>query len=487
MMNKLSKLLIILVIVAMLAGCFTACGVIDGILGNDQPPVETPDDTPGDTPGGEDPDDGNKEPEIEFVDYASQVKFNPDSGRVWAYATVKSYIDGDTTHFEIDQSVIDESYIKARYLCINTPESTGVIEPWGKKASNYTKTQLLKATSIIIESDTDKWNLDSTGARYLLWVWYKTAGDTEYRNLNLEILQQGLAYGSGVTSCVYGDVALKALNQAKTLKLHVFSKEKDPDFYYGGAIELSLKEIKANCEKYEGQLVKFEAVVAKQVGPTIYVEEYDAENDMYFGMQIFAGYSFPFMDMFQIGNRLSIVGTLQYYENGGTYQVSNLKYKSIDPEWEGGCRVISEGHSASYRELDIETLMNGTIILDTFKEVEDANGEMVETLVKEEFDYGDLAHYSTATFSNLTVVSVYTTVNDKDSNGALTITCKDENGKVIDIRTASKLIKIVDDKQVVVTAADFPTGTVISVKGVIDSFNGKYQLKVFSINDITFE
>ena len=487
MMNKLSKLLIILVIVAMLAGCFTACGVIDGILGNDQPPVETPDDTTGDTPGGEDPDDGNKEPEIEFVDYASQVKFNPDSGRVWAYATVKSYIDGDTTHFEIDQSVIDESYIKARYLCINTPESTGVIEPWGKKASNYTKTQLLKATSIIIESDTDNWNLDSTGARYLLWVWYKTAGDTEYRNLNLEILQQGLAYGSGVTSCVYGDVALKALNQAKTLKLHVFSKEKDPDFYYGGAIELSLKEIKANCEKYEGQLVKFEAVVAKQVGPTIYVEEYDAENDMYFGMQIFAGYSFPFMDMFQIGNRLSIVGTLQYYENGGTYQVSNLKYKSIDPEWEGGCRVISEGHSASYRELDIETLMNGTIILDTFKEVEDANGEMVETLVKEEFDYGDLAHYSTATFSNLTIVSVYTTVNDKDSNGALTITCKDENGKVIDIRTASKLIKTVDDKQVVVTAADFPTGTVISVKGVIDSYNGKYQLKVFSINDITFE
>ena len=486
-MNKLSKLLIILVIVAMLAGCFTACGVIDGILGNDQPPVETPDDTTGDTPGGEDPDDGNKEPEIEFVDYASQVKFNPDSGRVWAYATVKSYIDGDTTHFEIDQSVIDESYIKARYLCINTPESTGVIEPWGKKASNYTKTQLLKATSIIIESDTDNWNLDSTGARYLLWVWYKTAGDTEYRNLNLEILQQGLAYGSGVTSCVYGDVALKALNQAKTLKLHVFSKEKDPDFYYGGAIELSLKEIKANCEKYEGQLVKFEAVVAKQVGPTIYVEEYDAENDMYFGMQIFAGYSFPFMDMFQIGNRLSIVGTLQYYENGGTYQVSNLKYKSIDPEWEGGCRVISEGHSASYRELDIETLMNGTIILDTFKEVEDANGEMVETLVKEEFDYGDLAHYSTATFSNLTIVSVYTTVNDKDSNGALTITCKDENGKVIDIRTASKLIKTVDDKQVVVTAADFPTGTVISVKGVIDSYNGKYQLKVFSINDITFE
>jgi hypothetical protein len=120
------------------------------------------------------------------------------------------------------------------------------------------------------------------------------------------------------------------------LKLHVFDKAtKDPDYYYGGALELSLKEIKANCEKYEGKLVKFEAVVAKQVGPTIYVEEYDAENDMYFGMQIFAGYGSPIMNIFAIGNRLSIVGTLQYYENGCTYQISNLKYKTIDPNWDG--------------------------------------------------------------------------------------------------------------------------------------------------------
>ena len=463
----------------MLAGCFTACKP----TGNN----ETPDETPN-AGNNENNENNESKPETpEFIDYASQVKFDPDSGRLWTYASVVSYIDGDTTHFEVDQSVINEDHVKARYLCINTPESTGVIEPWGKKASNYTKTQLMKATSIIIESDTANWDLDSTGSRYLLWVWYKTAEDTEYRNLNLEILQQGLAYGSGVSSCVYGDLALKALNQAKTLKLHVFSKKADPDFYYGGATELSLKELKANCEKYEGKLVKFEAVVAKQVGPTIYVEEYDAENDMYFGMQIYAGYNYGRMEDFLLGNRVSIVGTLQYYENGGTFQVSNLQFDTLDPEWEGGCVVLSTGHTASYRDLDVDTLLHGTIVLDTVKEIEGEDGEVEEVLVKETFEYGELAHYSTATLRNLTVQSVYTTANGGDSDGALTITCKDENGLTIKIRTASKLIVVEDGKNVVITANDFPKGAVISVKGVIDSYSGEYQIKVFAFSDVTFE
>ncbi len=482
-MNRLSKLLIILVVLAMLAGCFTSCWL------NEKPDT---DDTTVTEPDGEQ--------DQEFIDYASQVKFNPNSGRKWAKVVVVSYIDGDTTHFKTtDGTNIDNvDYIKARYLSINTPESTGVIEPWGKKASNYTKTQLQQATDIIIESDTDNWDLDSTGGRYLLWVWYKTAEDTEYRNLNLEILQQGLAYGSSVSSNVYGEIALKALEQAKALKLHVFNKtEKDPDFYYGGAIELTLKELKASIywdeeagrykSKYEDILVKFEAVVAKQIDTTIYVEEYDADNDMYFGMQLFTGYSYSRMSDFNVGNRVSIVGKVSYYENGDTYQISSLKCDVLDPNWEGGCRVISTGNSASYRELGVNTLLNETITLDVIEETEDTNGEIVETATKKSFDYGELAHYSTATIKNLTVKSIWTTSSTTSSDGALTITCEDENGLTFSIRTATKLIKEVDGQSVVVTADDFPVGTVISAKGVVDSYDGSYQLKVFSFTDITFE
>ena len=503
-MNKLSKLLVLLAVIAMLVGCLAACG--PNGTGNQGGNTEGGGEQGGSTDNGGNSGSGdNSGGEIEFVDYASQVKFNPNSGKIWADVTVKSYIDGDTTHFYVDKvhgaDSLDDSYVKARYLAINTPESTGVIEAWGKKASNYTKAQLMKATSIIIESDTATWNLDSTGGRYMLWVWYKTAEDTDYRNLNLEILQQGLAYGSSVSSNTYGTYALAALNQAKAMKLHVFSKEKDPDFYYGKAISLSLKELKmADTEPYvdeetgvsrdkniyEGKLVKFEGVVAKQVDATIYVEEYDPEYDMYFGMQIFAGYTYPKMHEFAIGNRVSIVGTLQYYENGGTYQVSNLKFDVLDENWEGGCRVISTGHSSSYNEIDVNTLMNGTVSLDVIVEKEDENGEIIEEAVTKTFAYGELAHYSTATVNNLTVQSVYTTVNDKDSNGSLTITCKDSNGVTIKIRTASKLFWDVNGVPTQVVASDFPKGTVISVKGVIDSFQGDYQIKIFSMNDVTF-
>ena len=512
-MNKLTRLLVFLVVIAMLVGCLASCEIVDSLLGNNPTTDNTDNNEPGnndDNNGGNDvgeiPDnkdetddttddttnkeDNKEEPKDDFVDYASQVKFDPNSGRAYAYVKVHSYVDGDTTHFETtDGTVIGTlDYVKARYLAINTPESTGVIEPWGKKASNYTRTQLEKATSIIIESDSDTWNYDSTGSRYLLWVWYKTAEDTDYRNLNLEILQQGLAFGSNVSSNVYGEVAFTILTQSTNLKLHVFNKAvKDPDYYYGGAVELSLMEIKANCEKYEGMLVKFEAVVAKQVDSTIYVEEYDPVNDMYFGMQIYAGYNFPNMHIFAIGNRLSIVGTLQYYEAGGTYQISNLKYKTIDPDWDGGCRVIGTGYSSSYQVTSVDDIMNGSITLETYENVLDDNGEIIdEILVNKEFDYGELAHYSTVTVNNLTVQSVWTTNNGGNNDGALTITCVSEEGITIKVRTASKLTKTVNGEKVDVVAADFPKGSVISIKGIIDSYNGSYQLGVFSFSDITF-
>ena len=135
--------------------------------------------------------DGNKP-----VDYAGQIKLDMEStDTIKQKVTVEAFIDGDTTHFNVPTTIVERGILKARYLAVNTPESTGKIEEWGKKASNYTKNTLKNATSIVIETDTNEWAVDSTGERYLVWVWYKTADMTEYRNLNLELLQEGLAVG----------------------------------------------------------------------------------------------------------------------------------------------------------------------------------------------------------------------------------------------------------------------------------------------------
>ena len=175
------------------------------------------------------------------IDYVSQTKLVMESNTKKQEVTVKSYIDGDTTHFNVPSELSADGILKARYMGVNTPESTGKIEEWGKKASTFTKEKLMGASSIIVESDNENWNVDSTGGRHLVWVWYKPEGAEDYRLLNLELIQNGLSIACGTTADRYGDTMSKAFQQAKTLGLHVFSKEDDPDFFYGDAYEVDLK------------------------------------------------------------------------------------------------------------------------------------------------------------------------------------------------------------------------------------------------------
>ena len=72
--------------------------------------------------------------EVDVKDYASAVKLDMSSTTAKQKVTVKAYIDGDTTHFNVPGSIVESGVLKARYLAINTPESTGKIEEYGKKA-----------------------------------------------------------------------------------------------------------------------------------------------------------------------------------------------------------------------------------------------------------------------------------------------------------------------------------------------------------------
>ena len=169
------------------------------------------------------PKPGGGDEENQHIDYVSKLKLDMSSATAKEKVTVRNYVDGDTTHFNISTSAIKEGILKARYLATNTPESTGKIEPYGKTASNFTKSKLMNASSIIVESNTSTWNKDSTSSgRYLVWVWYRNSETEEYRNLNLEILQSGLAVASNTLGNIYGETCMAALNQAKREKLYIF-------------------------------------------------------------------------------------------------------------------------------------------------------------------------------------------------------------------------------------------------------------------------
>lgn len=402
-------------------------------------------------------------------DLAATVKLDAASSARRMEATVKAYVDGDTTHFYVSDPTFEGGVIKARYLAINTPESTGKIEEWGKAASNFTREKLQNATSIVLESDDANWNVDSTGDRYLVWVWYKSQGDTEYRNLNIEILQNGLAIASNSANNRYGEVCMAAINQAKQQKLHVYSSEKDPNFPYGEATELTLKELRCNVTDYEGTKVAFEGVVTKDHGNTVYIEEYDAETDTYYGMTVYYGFSLngSGLQILSTGNRVRIVGTVQYYETGDSYQVSGLEYSPMRPKDPNNIQKISEGHSPAYRLTDAQTFKNGKVTVTA----EDEN---------KTFDFAELCLYTSVEMHGLKVKSCYTTQKeDSSSKGAISLSCE-VDGKDITIRT----VVLYDERGELVTQ-DLFEGATIDVKGLIDRYDGEYQIKVFSMNDIT--
>ncbi len=289
----------------------------------------------------------------ESVDFAGQIRFDRQSETVKQLVTVKTFIDGDTTHFFVPETVVPGGVLKARYLAVNTPESTGKIEEWGKAASRFTREKLENAEEIWIESDDTAWNLDSTSTRHLVWVWYRPEGQQDFRNLNIELLQEGLAIANSSAQNRYGDTCMAAIAQARAQKLRVYSGEKDPDFYYGDAIELTIKELRLHPEAYDGKKVAFSGVITVNHSNSVFIEDYDAETGLYFGFSVYYGTNLSGggLDVLTVGNEARIVGTVQYYEAGHTWQVSGLNYRMMKPKDPGNIQKLSEGHEPAWTEI----------------------------------------------------------------------------------------------------------------------------------------
>lgn len=464
MMKKLKKLLSLLLVLCLMAALMTGCNKQtpntddnqNNLEQNSTPPSTEP--TPTEAPK-------------EVVDYASQVKLNMSSNSAKVEATVKTFVDGDTTHFYVSSDLVEGGVLKARYLAINTPESTGKIEEYGKKASNFTKEKLSRATSIIIESDTDVWDIDSTGSRNLVWIWYKTSESEDYRNLNIEILQNGLALANSAANNRYGSYCTAAIAQAKEQKLNIYSGQKDPDFYYGEAVELTLKELRTNIDQYNGVKVAFNAIVTKDHSNSVYVEAYDEETGVYYGISVYYGFNLsgPGLAAISVGNEARIVGTVQYYEAGGTYQVAGLSYRQMKPNDPNNVQKLSEGHEPAFVPTTADTFVNSTVEVEVAEEIKS-------------FPYAAAAMNTSISMTDLKVNSVYTTTNeDSSSYGAMTLNCEADGIPVV-VRT----VVLTDENGNLITEESYE-GKTIDVKGIIDYFDGQYQIKVFSAKDITIK
>ncbi len=407
---------------------------------------------------------GNKTSEPEHIDYVAQTKLDMTSDTNKLKVTLKYHIDGDTSHFFVPTNIDATGIMKARYLAVNTPESTGKIEEWGKAASAFTEEKLMNAHSIMVESDDNSWNYDGNG-RFLVWVWYQPEEGAEYRNLNLELLQNGLAVGSKAAGTRYGTAAVAAIDQANREKLYVFSDAKDPQFPYGAAQGVTLKELRTNIEDYLGKKVAFEGVITFNSDYTAYIEEYDPETDMYYGIQLFYGYISTLIEPLAKGNRVRVVGTVGEFH--GTYQVSSLSYNPMKPTDPANTSVISTDNEIAFRESTPDEFYGNVTVNVGEDETKDV-------------PFNKLAVSTSISMKNLKVKKTYTT----QSNGEMTLTCE-LDGRTVDVR----VVLLKDAEGNVITESYF-TGATIDVRGIIDYFdlndtgNGTYQIKVYRFDDI---
>lgn len=426
----------------------------------------------------------------QLIDFVSQAKLTKDyknktflSDGIGRVDLVKK-IDGDTAHFYPHGT--KSNLIKARYNCIDTPESTGTLEPWGSGASKRNGELLASAKTIVLSTDsTDQGEkgdvpvVDSTGGRYLTYIWVSEKEDADYSELtlvNLVLVQEGWSKAKGASGKDYGTIFLNANNQAMSEKLHVWSDDKDPDYNYDAASECTLKNIvegkdtRGNDFDWVGSKATFKATVAA-TGPdtgACYLNE-DIDGKRY-GIYVFTQYK-VLTPLQKIGNKVKITGTVARF--GGSDEE--------DGEDQGTLQLVDAHWSYYQQEEDIEVLEKGD---GTYQEITGT----VDELCKE-----DNINVICSVSEPLTCYGGKAVQNTAASSAyAFTLYCKNSSGDTLNIRIPDSMAIYPGEqpggdssKPRVTNLEYFKSATSIAVKGALVTYYGRYQIKLCSRQGIT--
>lgn len=212
-------------------------------------------------------------------------------------ATFSSCIDGDTATLEVQGEKI-----RVRFLGINTPESTGKIEAWGKTASKFTCGKIKEANKIILENEYNVFEkLDSSGGRYLGWVWYQPSSTADFRLLNLELVEEAYSKNQmfDVKSKYFNSFRAAEQNAKYSLE-RLYGEKNDPTFDYSDtAKEINISELLVNFDEYEnaGSQLRVEVLIVSKVGNHLFVQDVNPYEDSltgevrYAGIYVFTGYN----------------------------------------------------------------------------------------------------------------------------------------------------------------------------------------------------
>lgn len=296
---------------------------------------------------------------VDYVHTAKDVRLRMDyKGRDFyqdgiAKVSVVNYIDGDTTHFEQENGT--GFTIKSRYYGIDTPESTGQVENWGASAKKFTNEKLQEAKTIVVSST----NIDTylppevdTNGRALSLIWISDKENADYKDLvllNLWIVQEGYSYVKSLDKFPeFVDTFREAEAQARALKLHLFSGEKEEGFNDGEYLTTSLMDIKNEVvatindptheNAYDNVRVRIQGTVVGYTNGILYLQSgYENEETgeiEYAGINIFCGTGSIPTKYSKVNTYLELCALAQDSETFG-FQLTSVygfpKTKSDDP------------------------------------------------------------------------------------------------------------------------------------------------------------
>ena len=276
---------------------------------------------------------------------------------------------------------------------------------------------------------------------------------------------------------VYSEYLEKANKQAQAHKLHIYSEDKDPDFHYGDALVLTLEALRldtlSETSIYAGSKVAVEGIITYNTNGMCYLQAYNAEQDRYYGMAIYYGFgaTSDLLKVLRIGNQVRLVGSLQLYEAGGTWQLSGLQADSYaDPDDTNYSVILSKDNPVVYTLIE-----NGA---DFVADVTYINEDDEEVSVP----FAELAMGTCVKMENLKVVDTY--ANPNADTTEITITCQAPDGSTISLRT-EELYRINDKGMFEAITPEFFDGKTITVEGNVDKFGDTYQIKIETFEKIT--
>ncbi|NCA96682.1 MAG: hypothetical protein EOM77_00620 [Bacteroidia bacterium] len=256
------------------------------------------------------------------------------SGMMLGAATLKSPTDGDTANFEV--AGYSET-VRCRFLGINTPESTAKVEPWGKKASIFVKHILETAHTVVLINDVNVFEeRDSSGNRFLGFIWYKPTVEADFRLLNLEIVEQcyskNFLFLDSTIAPYREKFEAAAANGAKCgIRVH---GTPDPDYDYSTNVEEpTIRYLRDHYDEYgiteggsSGKQLIISGLVVGQMGDSMVlrdITDIDEETGQYCSMYAYAGYNTALASVVSVGDVIKIYCRATMYNNN--IQLSDLK------------------------------------------------------------------------------------------------------------------------------------------------------------------